>query len=53
MDSRSFAFSTDYQRRINRVLDHIRAHLAEPLDLAVLAEVAHFSPWHFIAFFKP
>lgn len=33
--------------RINRVLDHIDAHLGETLDLATLAEVAHFSPWHF------
>ena len=39
--------STDYQRRIDRVIDHIGAHLADPLDLAALAGVAHFSPWHF------
>ena len=44
--------STDYQRRIDRVLDHIRTHLAEPLDLATLAEVAHFSPWHFHRIFQ-
>jgi AraC family transcriptional regulator len=36
-----------YVARINRVVDHIDAHLAEPLDLQRLAAVAHFSPWHF------
>lgn len=33
--------------RIHRVHDRIDAHLAEPLDLAALAAVAHASPWHF------
>jgi len=42
MDHRS-----TYVARINRVFDHIDAHLAEPLDLAGLAAVAHFSPWYF------
>jgi AraC family transcriptional regulator len=37
----------EYVVRINRVIDHIDAHLAEPLDLHALAAVAHFSPWHF------
>jgi AraC family transcriptional regulator len=36
-----------YVARINRVVDHISAHLADTLDLARLADVAHFSPWHF------
>jgi len=36
-----------YIARINRVIDHIDAHLAEPLDLEALAAVAHFSPFHF------
>ena len=36
-----------YTARVNRVLDHIDAHLAEPLDLRALADIAHFSPWHF------
>jgi AraC family transcriptional regulator len=49
--------ATDSQRpayiaRINRVVDHIDAHLAEPLDLAALAAVAHFSPWHFHRLFQ-
>jgi len=37
----------DYSRRIERVLDHIAAHLDEPLDLERLAAVACFSPYHF------
>jgi AraC family transcriptional regulator len=37
----------DYLARIHRVMDHIDAHLDQPLDLAELAKVAHFSPWHF------
>jgi AraC family transcriptional regulator len=34
------------------VMDHIDAHLAEPLDLHALAAVAHFSPWHFHRMFQ-
>lgn len=37
----------EYARRMNRVLDHIDAHLDESLDLAGLAAVANFSPFHF------
>ncbi len=37
----------DHQERLNRVLDHIRQHLDEPLDLDRLASVACFSPFHF------
>src|SRR5262245_25979296 len=37
----------DYSRRIERVIDHIGAHLDEPLDLDRLAAVACFSPYHF------
>ncbi len=47
MDSRG-----SYVARINRVFDHIDAHLADPLDLDSLAAVAHFSPWHFHRLFK-
>ena len=36
-----------YIARVNKVVDHIDAHLAEPLDLQTLASIAHFSPWHF------
>jgi len=37
----------DYSRRLERVMDHIGAHLDEPLDLERLAAVACFSPYHF------
>lgn len=37
----------EYQLRINRTCDYIRAHLAERLDLETLAGVACFSPYHF------
>ena len=42
----------DYIDRVNRVVDHVLAHLAEPLRLADLAEVAHFSPFHFHRIFS-
>jgi len=41
-----------YTASINRVVDHIDAHLAEPLDLETLARVARFSPWHFHRLFQ-
>jgi AraC family transcriptional regulator len=37
----------DYHERMNRVLDHIRQHLDEPLNLNRLADLACFSPFHF------
>lgn len=37
----------EYEQRLRRVLAHIDAHLGEPLDLAMLADVANFSPFHF------
>jgi AraC-like DNA-binding protein len=37
----------DYGRRVARVSDHIAEHLDDELDVERLAEVAHFSPWHF------
>jgi AraC family transcriptional regulator len=37
----------EYEKRVNRVIDYVRAHLAEPLSLATLADVAVFSPFHF------
>ena len=36
-----------YAQRMNRVLDHIDAHLDGELDLATLADLAHFSRFHF------
>ncbi len=37
----------DYRERMLRVLVYIQQHLDEALDLATLADVAHFSPFHF------
>lgn len=39
--------SEDYSRRLQRVVAHITTHLDEPIDLARLAEIACFSPYHF------
>ncbi len=38
---------TEYEGRMHRVLAYIDQHLEQPLDLNTLAEVAHFSPFHF------
>jgi AraC family transcriptional regulator len=42
----------EYERRVNRVLDHIRAHRGVELSLEQLAAVASFSPFHFHRVFK-
>jgi AraC family transcriptional regulator len=36
-----------YRERVNRVIDYIKDHLAEPLPTDKLARLAHFSPFHF------
>jgi len=41
-----------YTARINRVMDHIDAHLGETLDLHAVARVARFSPFHFHRLFQ-
>lgn len=38
---------SEYNRRLHRVLAYIDEHLDEPIDLARLARVAHFSAFHF------
>jgi AraC family transcriptional regulator len=43
----SEATRREYAARMNRVVDHIQLHLADPLDLEQLAAVACFSPFHF------
>jgi len=42
----------EYVGRVNRVLDHIRTNLNGDLCLETLAQVAHFSPYHFHRVFK-
>jgi len=41
-----------YRRRVNRVIDYIKDHLAESLPIAELAKLAHFSPFHFHRIFR-
>jgi AraC family transcriptional regulator len=38
---------SEYESRMHRVLGYIDQHLDQSLDLNTLAEVAHFSPFHF------
>ena len=42
----------EYEQRVNRVIDHVREHLAEELSLEGLARVAAFSPFHFHRIFR-
>ena len=41
------AHTAAYAQRMNKVLDHVDTHLDGELDLAALADVAHFSRFHF------
>lgn len=36
-----------YISRINKVMDYVDGHLDEPIRLDTMAEIAHFSPFHF------
>lgn len=42
----------EYIHRINRVVDYVDANLDEEHSLQTLAEVAHFSPFHFHRIFR-
>jgi AraC family transcriptional regulator len=46
-DSVLTAVNSDYIARIDRVIDHLRAHLDRPVRLDELARVAGFSEFHF------
>ncbi len=46
-DARKQQLRGEYVARINRVIDHIEAHLADDLRLDELARVASFSRFHF------
>ncbi len=48
----SEATRREYAARLNRVVDHIQDHLADPLDLEALARIACFSPFHFHRLFR-
>ena len=38
--------NTQYQERLNRVIDYIDTNIGEDLDLDTLADVAAFSKFH-------
>lgn len=38
---------SEYQSRINRVMDYVDQNLDQPLELKNIAEIANFSPFHF------
>ena len=42
----------DYVESVNRAMDYVLAHLADPLPLEVVAQAAGFSPFHFHRVFK-
>lgn len=46
------AATADYVERINRAIDHVMRHLADPLPLEEVARAACFSPFHFHRLFK-
>jgi AraC family transcriptional regulator len=52
MTDRAEFLRQEYVARINRVIDHIDAHLGDDLTLAVLADVACFSRFHFHRIFS-
>jgi AraC family transcriptional regulator len=43
---------SEYEARMHRVLAYIDAHLADHIELATLADVAHFSSFHFHRLFS-
>lgn len=43
---------SEYESRMHRVLGYIDQHLEQPISLNTLAEVAHFSPFHFHRLFS-
>src|SRR4051795_12459268 len=47
MPGQPLSYRREYERRVNRVMDYVQAHLAEDLTLDKLAAVAAFSPFHF------
>lgn len=46
------AVPAGYVERINRAIDHVMHHLADPLPLEEVARAASFSPFHFHRLFK-
>ena len=46
------ASQVEYVHRLDRVIDHIQRHPDGDLSLAALAQIAHFSPFHFHRIFR-
>jgi AraC family transcriptional regulator len=51
-DGRTSPFSGLAPHKLQRVLEHIEHHLAEPIHVRDLAGVVHMSPYHFARMFK-
>jgi AraC family transcriptional regulator len=51
-DIRQKYLGEEYTQRVNRVIDYIEANISKDLSLTELAEVAHFSPFHFHRIFR-
>jgi AraC family transcriptional regulator len=51
-DFRQKYLREEYTARVNRVIDYIEANIGKDLSLKELAEVAHFSPFHFHRTFR-
>ena len=51
-DTRQQYLREEYTARVNRVIDYIEANISQDLPLKELAEVAHFSPFHFHRIFR-
>lgn len=41
-----------YAERINKVLNYIQNHLTEDINIEILSNIAHFSPYHFHRIFR-
>jgi len=37
----------EYIARINRIMEYIEQHIDQPINLYAMAQIAHFSPFHF------
>lgn len=52
MESQEVNINSDYLNRINRVIDYLKDNYSKELTLESLANIAHFSQYHFHRIFK-
>lgn len=52
MEVNKTAGNGEYLKRVNRVLDYLDTNYANDIDLASLADIANFSPYHFHRIFR-